>query len=171
MTTVDRKDDMGTGTLRLIVEDGGDVLVVLRLPEYWPMSVKFCAPGTGGGKSPRTHKALRDLSRAMQEDNEGLEPAPAEQAPRPLPDGVRGLFTPPFKVDPSDPERVVDALGNIAAGRMFYNAHWESWGWERFRHLPYGNELYDAWCEWFDTDARDGADVAQMLNETWGTTP
>lgn len=90
---------------------------------------------------------------------------------RPLPEGVRGLFTPPFKVDPSDPERLVDSLGNIAAGRMFYNAHFDAWGRERFRHLPYGNELYDAWCEWFDMDAEDGAEVARRLNEAWRVTP
>jgi len=65
---VERRDDMGNGKLRLVVDGDGDVSVALVLPGYGFLDVEFCVPGTGGGKSPRTHRALRALFDAMVAD-------------------------------------------------------------------------------------------------------
>ncbi len=70
----ERLEDMSAkGRLRLWREDDGDVIVEV-LPEEDGLvgngaSVQFCIPGTGGGRSPKTHAALLALMEAMAEDN------------------------------------------------------------------------------------------------------
>lgn len=72
---VERRDDMGNGKLRLVLDGDGDVSVALVLPGHGFLDVEFCTPGIGGGKSPRTWKALRDLFAAMVADEGGrVEP-------------------------------------------------------------------------------------------------
>lgn len=68
MNTITRQDDMGQGKLRLIRDDDGDITVALVLPGHGFLSVEFCVPGTGGGKSPRTWRALGELLKAMEAD-------------------------------------------------------------------------------------------------------
>ena len=77
---VERRDDMGSGKLRLVIDGDGDVCVALVLPGHGFLDVEFCVPGTGGGKSPRTHRALRELFKAMVADEEahGVEVPNAE---------------------------------------------------------------------------------------------
>ena len=67
--TVTRQDDMGSGKLRLLRDDDGDIIVSLVLPGHGFLDVEFCVPGTGGGKSPRTWRALGELLRAMEMDD------------------------------------------------------------------------------------------------------
>ena len=74
---VARNEDMSpNGLLRLIKQDDGDVIVtVCSDPEDTLFggtvaSVEFCSCGSGGGKSPHTLKALRELFEAMRRDNE-----------------------------------------------------------------------------------------------------
>lgn len=69
---VQRPEDMSPdGYLRLIWQDDGDMIVVLRPADLEGLapSVEFCA---SGGRSHRTLHALWDLFRAMQLDDEGL---------------------------------------------------------------------------------------------------
>lgn len=76
MKIVERCEDMSTlGRLRLIRDDDGDIIVAVQ-PEkdgrrMTGSSVEFCAGGAGGGKSPRTRKALAALMVAMEADNGG----------------------------------------------------------------------------------------------------
>ncbi len=69
MRSATRKDDMGTGSLKLMQCEDGDVHVSLVLPGHGFLDAEFCVPGTGGGKSPRTWRALVELLRAMQDDD------------------------------------------------------------------------------------------------------
>lgn len=72
---VDRKEDMSPdGFLRLTMEEDGDVIVSVASGEPNGgvdrfADVQFCTSFGGGGASPKTHKALRELMRAMAEDN------------------------------------------------------------------------------------------------------
>lgn len=76
---VQRNDDMhppGDAVLRLTVQQDGDVIVALEAPDPTTgkaayATAEFCTPGTGGGRSPRTHAALRALALAMQQDAAG----------------------------------------------------------------------------------------------------
>lgn len=73
-----RLEDMSlVGRLVLTIEDDGDVIVSVY-PQLNrdgkqlignSVSVQFCSPGSGGGRSPQTHKALRKLANAMRADN------------------------------------------------------------------------------------------------------
>lgn len=71
---VDRKEDMSpTGFLRLYMQPDGDVLISVMAENMHgelrgPLCVEFCTYA-GGGRSPRTLKALRELMLAMAEDN------------------------------------------------------------------------------------------------------
>lgn len=71
---VDRKEDMSpSGFLRLYMQPDGDVLVSVTAENMHgemrgPLCVEFCTRA-GGGRSPRTLKALQELMRAMAEDN------------------------------------------------------------------------------------------------------
>lgn len=65
----ERPEDMSIiGKLRLIVQPDGDVIVAICHSGLM-IDIEFCAPGAGGGRSPETWKALRQLALAMQTDN------------------------------------------------------------------------------------------------------
>lgn len=71
---VERHEDMSRlGRLVLILQPDGDVIVAITPdPEArsWErQSVEFCLPGSGGGRSPKTLRALKLLATAMKEDN------------------------------------------------------------------------------------------------------
>lgn len=73
---VSREEDMSPdGKLILFQQDDGDIIVTVQesLELLGPSraSVEFCIPGTGGGGSPETHRALRDLMEAMRADDDG----------------------------------------------------------------------------------------------------
>lgn len=66
-----RKEDMSvSGRLRLLRQEDGDMCVAVIDDEGNQAAVEFCAPVSGGGKSPKTLAALRALALAMMEDNE-----------------------------------------------------------------------------------------------------
>ena len=78
--TQERLESMSPdGSLKLFRQDDGDIIVQVmtmqnsfgqRLKEPRIASVEFCTPGSGGGGSKRTWKALVDLFEAMKADNE-----------------------------------------------------------------------------------------------------
>jgi hypothetical protein len=75
--SVERHEDMSPiGTLKLIIEPDGDIIIVVKPDPDDPMqssafgyTVQFCTIGSGGGRSPRTRKALIELMNAMYQDN------------------------------------------------------------------------------------------------------
>lgn len=72
--TIERYEDMSPlGKLRLLQQADGDIIIaIIPDPEgirHFAPSVEFCIPGSGGGNSPHTHKALFELMRAMALDN------------------------------------------------------------------------------------------------------
>ena len=72
--SVERYEDMSPdGRLRLVRQPDGDVIVAIIPPlsSDSPMVVvEFCSVGSGGGQSPNTLAALRDLMEAIRRDNE-----------------------------------------------------------------------------------------------------
>ena len=69
--SVVRQEDMSpTGRLRVTLQVDGDVIVTATDGDGNHTSVEFCSITSGGGQSPRTQKALRDLYIAMELDNE-----------------------------------------------------------------------------------------------------
>jgi hypothetical protein len=68
---VERREDMSpVGRLVLILQEDGDVIVVVEPdPDHGDSSVEFCQPFTGGGRSRHTLAALRKLAEAMERDN------------------------------------------------------------------------------------------------------
>lgn len=68
-----RREDMSTtGKLRVLIQEDGDVVVALTAENHGSMRVawvEFCAPLSGGGRSPATWKALHALYLAIEEDN------------------------------------------------------------------------------------------------------
>jgi len=76
MNVVERHGDMAHGVkLRLRTDGDGDVHVICEGVDQMTgapavVSVEFCRPGLGGGRSPRTLDALRALMLAMQADND-----------------------------------------------------------------------------------------------------
>jgi hypothetical protein len=93
---VEREEDMSPdGKLKLIQQDDGDIIVVVQesLSEFraTSASVEFCIPGTGGGTSPETHKALLHLMEAMAADNERRSAKPSERAGVPV-EAILGLI-------------------------------------------------------------------------------
>ena len=75
MRVVKRNEDMSrVGYLKVLVQGDGDIIVAVYPQEDEMVgiggSVEFCIPGTGGGRSPRTHAALRALAEAMERDNQ-----------------------------------------------------------------------------------------------------
>lgn len=69
-----RNEDMSArGHLRLLQQDDGDIIVVVHTQEndlVMPgVSVEFCSPMGGGGRSPRTLAALHALMDAIDADN------------------------------------------------------------------------------------------------------
>lgn len=72
---VTRYEDMSsTGFMRLFRQDDGDIVVALFKEESGRRAkacdVEFCEPGSGGGRSSHTRKALMALMVAMEKDNE-----------------------------------------------------------------------------------------------------
>jgi hypothetical protein len=68
--TVERHEDMSpTGRLRLHAQDDGDICIQIVDERGRCAGVEFCSVGSGGGRSKRTIAALRQLFRAMSEDN------------------------------------------------------------------------------------------------------
>lgn len=69
----ERFEDMSQlGRLRVLWDDDGDVIVAI-VPDPKERdngSVEFCIPGSGGGQSTHTHKALIELLKAIKRDNE-----------------------------------------------------------------------------------------------------
>lgn len=71
---VGRMDDMHSdGVLRVMLDNDGDVCVFVGASgqggEWESGSIEFCAPGSGGGRSPRTREALIALMVAIEADN------------------------------------------------------------------------------------------------------
>lgn len=75
---VERIEDMSPdGKLSVLRQPDGDIIVNVRPSkgdrDYggspFGVSVEFCAPGAGGGRSPHTLRALRDLMEAIEKDN------------------------------------------------------------------------------------------------------
>ena len=72
---VSRKEDMSPrGHLRIMRDNSGDIIVECLSDSGDGMidgmaSVEFCTGAGGGGKSPKTFKALLNLMQAMKEDN------------------------------------------------------------------------------------------------------
>ena len=71
--TVERRDDMNIGFLRIHRQEDGDVCITgggknLSDQDVFA-SIEFCSIGSGGGRSPKTIEALRDLFNAMLEDS------------------------------------------------------------------------------------------------------
>ena len=76
-TQYTRRDDMSpTDQLQLVLQDDGDVCIgIYKEPQVSSigpviLDIEFCTIGTGGGKSPHTMKALRELVLAVAKDNE-----------------------------------------------------------------------------------------------------
>ena len=73
MKIVERKEDMSsTGRLRILQQPDGDIIVaVIPAIGDWMRqnSVEFCAICSGGGRSPKTLAALRNLMDAIDQDN------------------------------------------------------------------------------------------------------
>lgn len=69
----ERKGDMGEGRkLSLFREDDGDIIIGV-IPENHRVvleGVQFCTPFVGGGKSPHTFEALKQLMVAMEKDQQ-----------------------------------------------------------------------------------------------------
>lgn len=65
----ERREDMGRGRLRLILDGDSDVCVAVISDEGVMADVEFCVPFSGGGRSPRVREALLDLCRAIREEN------------------------------------------------------------------------------------------------------
>lgn len=64
MKKVERLEDMSVrGRMRITQQDDSDIIVAVQSERDGLLqpgdSVEFCTIGTGGGRSPRTHAALR----------------------------------------------------------------------------------------------------------------
>lgn len=70
MGKVTRYEDMSTkGRLTLIWQEGGDIALNIVDENGRMAGIEFCNSVTGGGQSPNTVKALRDLFQAIEKDN------------------------------------------------------------------------------------------------------
>ncbi|HHK1717045.1 TPA: hypothetical protein ACQQ5N_002830 [Pseudomonas aeruginosa] len=65
----ERREDMGSGRLRLILDGDSDVCVAVISDEGDMADVEFCVPFSGGGRSPKVRQALLDLCRAIRDEN------------------------------------------------------------------------------------------------------
>lgn len=65
----ERREDMGQGRLRLILDGDADVCVAVISDEGVMADVEFCVPYSGGGRSPMVREALLALCRAIQAEN------------------------------------------------------------------------------------------------------
>ena len=70
---VARQGEMEPSSLMVLLEDDGDVELVVfngtTVRDYKRAAIQFCAPGAGGGVSPRTREALIALMVAIEADN------------------------------------------------------------------------------------------------------
>ncbi|MFL1449230.1 hypothetical protein ACI77O_12615 [Pseudomonas tritici] len=66
----ERREDMGAGRLRLILDGDSDVSVAILSDGAEMADVEFCVPFTGGGRSPKVRDALLRLARAIRDENE-----------------------------------------------------------------------------------------------------
>lgn len=70
---IERPEDMSQrGKLRLLIQRDGDVIIAVQDDSGHMLDIEFCTPGTGGGRSPETWKALHILANAMRADNGDL---------------------------------------------------------------------------------------------------
>jgi len=75
ITSVKRLEDMSSvGRLHLMLDGDSDVIVSVHPQTDDGLigngaNVEFCTIGLGGGGSPRTYQALRELMKAMALDN------------------------------------------------------------------------------------------------------
>lgn len=70
MRIVRRKEDMSpNGRLCLTEQDDGDVVIIITNDDGYSVSVEFCTIFGGGGGSPNTFNALKNLFDAMEKDN------------------------------------------------------------------------------------------------------
>ena len=65
----ERREDMGSGRLRLILDEDSDVCVAVISDEGDMADVEFCVPFSGGGRSPKVRQALLGLCRAIRDEN------------------------------------------------------------------------------------------------------
>lgn len=65
----ERREDMGQGRLRLILDGDSDVCVAVVSDDGNMADVEFCVPGSGGGRSPKVRNALLALCRAIRDEN------------------------------------------------------------------------------------------------------
>jgi hypothetical protein len=68
---VERYEDMSPdGKLRVFLQPDGDVVLsIFDSGKQMMASIEFCSVGSGGGRSPNTLEALRNLYRAIERDN------------------------------------------------------------------------------------------------------
>lgn len=65
-----RREDMGCGSLRVLLDSDNDVCVAVMDNDGNVSVVEFCNPGGGGGgRSPKTRMALIALMVAIEADN------------------------------------------------------------------------------------------------------
>lgn len=68
---VSRKEDMSQeGELQLYFDSENNDIHLTVFTDRKSASVEFCCTGLGGGKSPETMQALRNLAEAIKKDNE-----------------------------------------------------------------------------------------------------
>lgn len=65
----ERKEDMGGGRLRLILDGDSDVCLAVISADGVMAGIEFCTSFSGGGKSPKVREALLDLCRAIRSEN------------------------------------------------------------------------------------------------------
>lgn len=66
----ERKDDMGLGRLRMIMDGDADVIIEVISTEGESLALEFCTSVTGGGRSPKVREALYNLMNAIRDENE-----------------------------------------------------------------------------------------------------
>ncbi len=67
---VERIEDMSArGRLKIMRGEDGDILVGVITEEGKMADIEFCTMALGGGRSPRTFRALLELMVAMEDDN------------------------------------------------------------------------------------------------------
>lgn len=73
--TAGRQGDMGEGRVLLLSRQPDGDIVVTIMP-MMDVTIEFCTPGYGAGRSPNTHAALCALLDAMVRDQRELMPLP-----------------------------------------------------------------------------------------------
>lgn len=69
----ERTGDMdNVSKIVVLLQEDGDIIVGVVEEQFGKLvsaSVEFCTPGSGGGLSPATHEALRNLIEAIRKDS------------------------------------------------------------------------------------------------------